>query len=427
MIKTGDYKLKCLSCGSTFPDEHTNTCINNCNSLIRADYAAKQIHLRSLPGMFRFSDWLPVDGFCDVKTAPVTYKSKSLAEELGLLNLYISFNGYWPEKGAYNNSCSFKELEAVPTMLRMQEKKKKGVIQVSSAGNTGRAFCEVSANTNLPVIVVVTDSARKNIWTTKPAENVLLITVKGDYTDAIEFGNKVCTIDGVLAEGGAKNPARRDGMGTTLLDGAITAGIIPDWYFQAVGSGTGAIAAYEMSMRLISDGRFGDKLPRLYLSQNDTFAPMVNAWKDKRREIIPDTDMPDAKNAAMNVYSPVLTNRTPPYGICGGLFDALSATDGIMVPVSKEKAESAGSLFEKTEGSDIDPAAAVCLASLIEAAEDGIIKPDETVLLNITGGGYKRAKEELSIIPAEVYAEVPAGEGIEGLSDEISRWVREHA
>jgi cysteate synthase len=136
--------------------------------------------------------------------------------------------------------------------------------------------------------------------------------------------------------------------------------------------------------------------------------------------------MPDAKNSAMNVYSPVLTNRTPPYGICGGLFDALSATDGIMVPVSREKAESAGRLFEKTEGPDIDPAAAVCLASLIEAAENGIIKPDENVLLNITGGGYRRAKEELSIIPTEVYAEVPAGEGIEGLSDEISKWVREH-
>ena len=47
--------------------------------------------------------------------------------------------------------------------------------------------------------------------------------------------------------------ARRDGMATTVL--AVThIGRIPDYYFQAVGSGTGAIAAWEANLRLIEDG-----------------------------------------------------------------------------------------------------------------------------------------------------------------------------
>jgi len=47
-------------------------------------------------------------------SGPVTYRSTELAAELGLNNLYISFNGYWPEKGAFIKTCSFKELEAFP-------------------------------------------------------------------------------------------------------------------------------------------------------------------------------------------------------------------------------------------------------------------------------------------------------------------------
>ena len=36
-----------------------------------------------------------------------------------------------------------------------------------------------------------------------------------------------------------------------------------DYYFQAVGSGTGAIAAWEANMRLIEDGRFGSNIMKL--------------------------------------------------------------------------------------------------------------------------------------------------------------------
>lgn len=408
-------------------DNYENKCINGCNSLIKADYTQKKLTVRNLPGMFKFHDWLPVRGFSETEASPVTYKSSALSKELGIPGLYITFNGYWPEINAKIKTCSFKELEAVPTMLRMEESKSNDTILVSSAGNTGRAFVEVSAQTKIPAIVVVTKSALKNIWTTKPAENAILIAVDGDYTDAIEFGNRLCNTQGIVSEGGAKNPARRDGMGTAFLNGAVFAGNIPDWYFQAVGSGTGAIAAVEMAERLISDGRYGNTLPRLYLSQNEGFSPMVNAWNENRREIIEELDMPDAKNSALDAYSPVLTNRTPPYSLTGGLYDTLLKSDGIMTAVSKRKAENAGRIFEETEGADLDKAAQVCLASLIEASEKGLIKADETVLLNITGGGYKFAKEELLLIETKPFAEVLPGDDVTGLQKDIFERLKQHA
>ncbi len=160
------------------------------------------------------------------------------------------------------------------------------------------------------------------------------------------FSQELCSLN-FLAEGGAKNVARRDGMGTVMLEGAVAIGKMPDYYFQAVGSGTGGIAAWEASLRLRGDGRYGLHLPELHLSQSLPFVPMVSAWHDHRRNIIPDTDMPDAENAIPKVYSDVLTNREPPYAIRGGVFDALTDTHGEMYAFRNEDARSAEKPFLK--------------------------------------------------------------------------------
>ena len=82
-------------------------------SLVRAIYDKKQIDFKDPSfGIYRFSDWLPVSRALKGSCAPVTYKSEYLAKKLGLKNLYITFSGWWPEKGATMRTCSFKETEA---------------------------------------------------------------------------------------------------------------------------------------------------------------------------------------------------------------------------------------------------------------------------------------------------------------------------
>ncbi len=101
--------------------------------------------------------------------APVTYKSRGLAEELGLENLYISFNGYWPERGAKMPTCSFKDLEAAPTMQRLQERGDQPTLVVASAGNTARAFAHVASLTGQPLVLFVPEKALARMWTIVPA------------------------------------------------------------------------------------------------------------------------------------------------------------------------------------------------------------------------------------------------------------------
>jgi cysteate synthase len=194
------------------------------------------------------------------------------------------------------------------------------------------------------------------------------------------------------AEGGAKNIARRDGMSTTVLSAVTTIGRIPDYYFQAVGSGTGAIAAWEANMRLIEDGRYGKNIMRLMVSQNAPFLPMYEAWRADSRALLPYDDN-QARHDAEVIDAKVLSNRRPPYSIAGGLFDALKATNGDILMADNLQAAKAAELFLQTEGIDIHPAPAIALATLIAEVEKGNIDKSATIMLNITGGGEKRATE----------------------------------
>lgn len=260
----------------------------------------------------------------------------------------------------------------------------------------------------------VPPEARKNIWipTNKNADKIHLIVLSGDkdYFDAISFARKLCDISKFETEGGARNVARRDGMGTVMLDAVTEIGKLPDYYVQAVGSGTGGIAAYEASLRLQQDGKFGYNLPRLHLVQNLPFIPMVNAWKQNSRELL--LDQRDSEAILKDVkiiMASVLANRNPPYSIPGGVYECLQATNGDMSGVNNQEAISAKKFFESTEGIDVVPAAAVAIAGLINIVEEGKIKENEVVLLNITGGGLKRVKEDLQIqhIKPEIVTDDP--------------------
>ena len=78
----------------------------------------------------------------------MTYKSKGLAAHLGLENLYITFNGYYPAIGAHMTTCSFKETEAYSVCARIDENEKR-VLVVASAGNTARAFAKVCSDNRI--------------------------------------------------------------------------------------------------------------------------------------------------------------------------------------------------------------------------------------------------------------------------------------
>jgi cysteate synthase len=393
-----EYTLQSLVSGKIFTDSGwlLDAPGESTTGLLRAIYHNKQIRVKEdAYGIYKFADWLPVGRLLEGSSAPVTFKSEALANELGLENLYITFNGYWPEKNALMTTCSFKETEAYSVCARLDPKQNK-ILVVASAGNTARSFARVCSDNDILLLLCVPEDNLDALWFDEPIkEHVKLVASRsgGDYFDAIHLSNIASQIDGFIPEGGAKNVARRDGMGTSVLSAATFIGKIPDYYFQAVGSGTGAIAAWEANIRLLADGRFGKNKMKLLVSQNYPFKPMYDAWKAGSRAMLP-LDDELARKQVEEIDAKVLSNRKPPYSIAGGLYDALVDTRGDVLLADNFEAKSAAIMFESLEGIDIHPAAAIATASLIKVVGEGKIDPTSVIMLNITGGGEKRFKSD---------------------------------
>lgn len=393
-------------------------------SLVRAVYAQKNLRIGDASlGLFKYSDWLPVRRMLEGSATPITYQSTGLSQQLGLKKLFITFSGYWPERSAAMQSCSFKETEAYAVCGRMTPAMEQQVLVVASAGNTARAFAKVCSENHIPLLLCVPFDNINALWFDKPLNDcVKLICAEAgsDYFDAIHLSNMVVGFSGFYAEGGAKNVARRDGMATTMLSATTFIGRIPDYYFQAVGSGTGAIAAWEANLRFIEDGRFGNHKMKLMVSQNAPFLPIYDAWKVKSRQMLPYDDKLARQDVEI-IDAKVLSNRRPPYSIIGGLFDALVDSGGEVLAVDNDAARKAAQLFEQTEGIDIHPAAAVATASLMQAVENNQVEKDAVVMLNITGGGEALFAKENDLYYLKPSVVFPVSPAIEEVKEKIGQ------
>lgn len=388
-------------------------------SLVRAIYEKKKLEVKPDNwGFYRFADWLPIQRVLKGSATTITYKSEKLAQRLGLDNLYIAFSGYWPEKGAKMKSCSFKETEAYSVCGRLSEENDK-ILVVASAGNTARAFASICSENNIPVLIVIPYDNLESLWFDKPLNECVKIICSpagSDYFDAISLAQVAVKNELFLDEGGAKNIARRDGMGTTLLSAATHIGQIPDVYVQAIGSGTGGIAAWEAACRLAEDGSWGKNNMKLLLVQNIPFTPMYDAWKADSRALLPSDDE-QSRILATQINAKVLSNRRPPYPLAGGVYDVLKASNGLMEVADNNDIVTYSNMFLECEGIDIHPAAAIALAGLDKAISKGLISRDKNIVLNITGGGEQRFHSENKIFRPEPALVASATD--EGILDKI--------
>jgi len=385
------YKLMNVGTGRIFEDRGWMLADPEASSpsLVRAVYENKKFTPRDdLKGLYRYAEWMPINRTLRHSCAPVTYHSKGLGKFLGLDNLYITFSGYNPKIGAKFQTCSFKETEAFSVCARLDKKEKRTLV-VQSAGNTARAFAQVCSDNMIPIVICVPLDNRHDLWfqhKLNPCVKLVASPAGSDYYDAIALGDKICQDSRYFAEGGAKNVARRDGMGTTLLSAVETIGRIPDAYFQAVGSGTGAIAAWENNLRLIEDGRFGSHKMKIFVAQNKPFTLLHDSWQAGKRELAAlDPDV--GRRQAESILAKVLSNRKPPYSIAGGLYDALVDSKGDTFLASNDDIIYWILQFRNLEGYDIFPAPACAVHALATAVREGKVGKEDVIMLNITGGG----------------------------------------
>ncbi len=389
------YHLRCTACGSTFEDDGVRLDCDRRHepALLRTVYDETRLRVSAQSSVLRYGAWLPQARAVETSSSGIVYRSASLAARLGLEHLWIAFNGWWPERGATLTTATFKELEAIAVLARLDPRESRTVV-VASAGNTAAAFASIASDAGVPAIVVMPEFAwapLARLVRVGPSVRTVVVA-DGTYDEAIAVAGRLAARDGFFAEGGVRNVARRDGMGTVMLAAVERIGALPDAYVQAVGSAAGAIAAHEAALRLIADGRFGDRVPRLLLAQNAPFAPIHDAWA-KRAPALDARPAHETRTLQRQLAAAVLGNPAPPYATAGGIREALGASDGTTFAIGNDEAARASRLFEELEGIDVEPAAGVAVAALIRGVRTGALRPDANVLLNITGGGRRRREQ----------------------------------
>jgi cysteate synthase len=381
------YSLACALCGARQRDDGL---LLECNldhppALLCTEYKQQNFTPRlSKTGLSRYYEWLPSPRLRDDVGRTVVYRSSGLGNALRLPNLWIAFNGYWPERGAGLETATFKEFEAGAVLGRLPQS---GVVlALASSGNTGAAFAWACSRAESPCLIVVPERGLARFRFRGPLHpSVRIISIEGGYySDAVAFAATVAQIPPFRAEGGIKNVARRDGLGAVLLSAYEEMRCLPTHYFQAVGSGTGAVAAHEAAKRICA-GRPELALPRLMLCQNWPFAPIYTAWRQSVK-----AGETALRAASTRVYADELTNSAPPYEIEGGVYDSLVESAGDVLIAANDSVHRAMGMFEELEGIDIEPAAGVAVACLHDAVRQRRIDGDSVVLLNVTGGGRKR-------------------------------------
>ena len=389
------YKLRCLHTNEMIEDEYTLH--HTDGALLVTEYSEQLSIDNSKDGMLKYQDWFPNIGLSQRNAGTTTYKANELGTQIGMNDLWVTFHGYWPEKGGMCPTGSFKDMEAVPTIMRLKEKGCKGMI-CASAGNTARAFAYFCGLENFPLIVIVGKDHAERLYlpVNHPNKSVKLIVIEdGDYYDAKVFSKKISQhLDSWQMEGGIHNVARRDGIGSLIIDAAFAIGELPAHYFQGIGGGPGPVGVHEMANRLIEAELFEGPVPRQHVSQNEEHCPIHNAWQANRPHLT-DSDFPDDE---VEVFSDYLLNKAPAYEIKGGVYDTLVESNGQTYIVSKEDAEKAKSMFESSEGIDIMSPAAVALASLMQALGSGDIGADDCTVLNISGGGIERMESDMELV-----------------------------
>jgi cysteate synthase len=390
-VTTGrDYQLRCCACGALLEDDGV---ILDCPhahapALLRTVYP-RRFAVDDVPSLLRYGRWLPRGRALATFARSTVFRSERLAAHLGVRELWIAFSGWWPERGATLETTTFKELEAYAVLGRLARGESRTLV-VSSAGNTAAAFARAATELDAPVLIVIPGDAWERLAAlVRIGPSVRVVGVDGgQYEDAIALARGLATEDGYVLEGGVRNVGRR-GMGTAMLEAVEAIGRLPDVYFQGIGSGAGALAAHEAALRLVADGRFGTRLPRLLLSQNAPFTPVHDAWVG-RSATLDERSPAVAREQVRRIAASVLSNVAPPYATIGGLRDALAESAGTTYAIENAEVRAAMRLFEDLEGMDVEPAAGVTIASLVRAVRAGDVSPDETLLVHVTGGGARK-------------------------------------
>ena len=389
------FVAKCLDCGAHTPYHPLTKSCPECGSeWMEACYDLDAGLFRGATfsdrpaSLWKYSELLPVHNPSLYPSIGEGWTPLFPAHQLGMLlglpNLYI-------KDERQNPTGSFKDRQAAVTVAALLEHNINEAV-ICSTGNVAIAFSAAFARSGLKLWAFITSLVPPDKMHEVAIYGSQVIKVTGTYDQAKKLAAQFSLERGLFLDRGVRSITALESMKTIAFEIAeqlsslqhpssaetknTSAWSSPDWYIQAVSGAIGPLGVLKGFQEMHAAGLV-NKIPALACIQSAGCAPMAKAWE-----------------ANLDVADPVLSPKTHITTLTTGdpgraytlLRQRMLETGGGTIDsVSDEDAFRALGLVAKVEGLSIEPAAAVAFAGLIKLARQGVIHPDDVVVINCSG------------------------------------------
>jgi threonine synthase len=374
--------LQCHLCQTRFPAEATYVC-DKCLGPLEPVYDYDRIRLtrdlieRRPKNLWRYRELLPIageplTGFNSGFTPLV--RCTRLAERLGLSELYIK------DDSVNHPTLSYKDRVVSVAATRAVELGFK-VLACASTGNLANSVAAHAARLGLECCVFIPDNLEPGKIFGSAIYRPTILAIAGNYDDV----NRLCSQVGDRYGWGFANINLR----AYYAEGAKTMGFeiaeqlgwrYPDHLVSPAAGGTLLPRIVRGLRELRTIGLVEGELPHVHVAQAAGCAPIVQALEaglDHPEPVRPNTI---AKSIAIG-------NPADGYQV----IESVRETGGSGAAVSDRQIIQAIQLLAETEGIFTEPAGGTTLAATIELVKRGAIGRDESVVVCVTGNGYKTA------------------------------------
>lgn len=388
--------LQCASCKTPFPPEALFVCDQCLGPLeVTYDYEAigralsRQLIATRPPNLWRYRELLPIAG--EPRTGlqsgftPLV-RADRLARHLGLRELYLK------DDSVNHPTLSYKDRVVSVAATRAVELGF-SVFGCASTGNLGNSVAAHAARLGLECYVFIPQTLEpgKILGSSVSGPNVLAID--GTYDDV----NRLCTQIGDRHQWGFANINLRSYYAEGAKTCAFEIAEQLDWRFprhvvSPVAGGTLLPRIGRGFRELKTVGLVDGDLPKIHAAQAAGCAPVIRALHAGLEHPEPVKPQTIAKSIAIG--NPADGHQ---------VLETVRATGGWGAMASDDEILDAIHLLARTEGVFTEPAGGTTLAATMALVEQGIIPRDESVVICITGNGYKTSDVMVNHVPRPVY------------------------
>jgi threonine synthase len=378
--------LKCHLCGAKYPAEALWVC-RECLGPLEAvyDYDLARQHLtretiEARPrNLWRYRELLPVTG--EPRTGfnsgftPLV-RARRLAAALGVDELYIK------DDSVNHPTLSYKDRVVSIAATRAVELGFE-VFGCASTGNLANSVSSHAARLGLECFVFIPHDLEVGKILGSAVFHPHIVGVRGTYDDV----NRLCTqIADRLGWGFANINLR-----AYYAEGAKTMGFeiaeqlgwrFPRHVVSPVAGGT-LLPRIARGLRELKEiGLVNGDLPKIHAAQAAGCAPVVRALEDG-------LEFPEPVKPSTIAKSIAIGNPADGFQVVR----TVQSTGGTGVASTDDEILDAIQLLAETEGIFTEPAGGATLAGTVSLIRQGVIALDESVVVCITGNGYKTAAE----------------------------------